>query len=75
MQSVERTAHNRQQCWKAGEPEGATPASDEIMHRLWRCLLLAERVLSAAKWGRGGAVVMAFLVSVLKGGAGRGGRW
>ena len=49
MQCVERTAHNRQRCWKAGKPEGATPASGEIMHRLWRCLLLAERVLSAAK--------------------------
>ena len=21
----------------AGEPEGARPASDEIVHRLWRC--------------------------------------
>lgn len=21
----------------AGEPEGAKPASDEIVHRLWRC--------------------------------------
>ena len=49
MQRIERTAHNRQRCWKAGEPEGATPASGEIVHRLWRCLLLAERVLSAAK--------------------------